>query len=375
MEAHVPIMNVTEENRLLEAEIRQAIARVIAHGQYMLGPEVETFERQVAEMLGARHVIGVNSGTDALLLSYKALGVMPGDEIITVANSFVATAGAIRQAGAVPHFVDVGPDENLDPDRLEAAIGPRTAAIVPVHLRGKPAAMDRILAFARDRGIPVVEDACQAFGARRGGKAAGTFGRFGCFSMHPQKVLGAIGDAGMIVTDDDDAAARLRLLRHHGLRNRDDVDVWGQNSRLDTIQAAVLLVKLRRVGGWIEKRRAIARRYLDAFAGFGLGLPAEGAEEYAVYYHFSVFSPRRDALRDHLARRGIDARIHYPTPIHAQAGAAPGTFIVPPEGLPGLERQSLQQLSLPVHHDLTDGQVQAVIDAVAEFHARPGVRA
>jgi dTDP-4-amino-4,6-dideoxygalactose transaminase len=364
---------VTAENQRLRGALMAAIDGVFDHGQFMLGPEVGAFETAAARRLGVAHAVGLNSGTDALVLALKAVGVSPGDRVITVANSFVATAGAIRQLGAVPHFVDVGDDENMCPDSLarEIETGPR--AIVPVHLRGRPADLSRILPIAAACDVPVVEDASQAFGAwsetaATGRRPVGGHGRVGCFSLHPQKILGALGDAGIAVTDDPDLAEHMALQHHHGLRTRDDAVTWGQNSRLDSIQAAALLVKLGRVDGWIERRRSIAHAYRAAFADLDLTLPSERPGERAVYYHYSIMSDRRDALRQFLADQGIDARIHYPVPIHRQPAARQGTIVLPKGGLPVTDRQAGRQLTLPIHHDFTDGQVDRVITAVRAFH-------
>ncbi|HEU0097453.1 MAG TPA: DegT/DnrJ/EryC1/StrS family aminotransferase [Allosphingosinicella sp.] len=368
----VPAMNVLGENMILRDELLEAISRVIAHGQFMLGPEIDALEAALTAMHGGSHAVAVNSGTDALLLALKTAGVGPGDEVITVANSFVATAGAIRQAGALPHFVDVGADENMCPDSLAREIGPRTRAVVPVHLRGRPADMARIAAIAAANGSAIIEDAAQAIGASvtdaaGGERLVGTIGAFGCFSMHPQKVLGAIGDGGVVICGDRSAAEQIRLYRHHGLAWRDHVQCWGQNSRLDSIQAAVLLVKLRRLPEWIERRRRIAATYLEALGGLDLTLPSERPGDRSVFYHFSVMCERRDALRRHLAADGIDARIHYPVPIHRQPAAVPGTIRLPEEGLPNTEWQAARQLTLPVHHDLTDGQIDQVVQSVRAF--------
>lgn len=365
-------MNVAAENATLRVRIHEAIDRVIDHGQYMLGPEVEAFEAEAAQFLGARHAIAVNSGTDALLLALKAAGVASGDEVITVANSFVASAGAIVQAGARPHFVDVGTDENMCPDSLAAEIGPRTRAIIPVHLRGRPARMNEICALAARNGIPVIEDASQAFGARLrlgDGRWArlGTIGEYGAFSLHPQKVLGAIGDAGIVVTADPNSARDMWLMHHHGLADRDNVLRWGQNSRLDTIQAAVLRLKLAEVERWIERRREIAATYNTCFADLDLVLPREAPGEFAVYYHYSVFSEKRDSFQAHLNAAGVDARMHYPVPIHRQPPARDSCRLAA-GGLPRTEGQAARQLTLPIHHDFTEAQVARVIDAVRGFH-------
>ncbi len=365
----IPIMNVAGENAALAEELTAAVARVFEHGQLMLGPEVGEFEDRVAELLGTRHAIGVNSGTDALVLTMKALGIGPGREVMTTPNTFIATVGAIRQCGATAVLVDVDGDENIDPTQIEPHITPRTAAIIPVHLRGRPARMDRIMAIAERHHLAVIEDASQAFGARFQGRCVGSFGIAGCFSLHPQKVLAASGDAGVIATDDDALAGKIRLLRHHGLRTRDQVEIWGQNSRLDSIQAAILNVKLNHLDAWIARRREVAEAYRQRLRGLDLVLPEEGPGEFCVYYHFSVFAPQRDALLAHLQAHGVDARVHYPTPIHKQKVA--GDIVVAEGGLPAAERQSTEQLSLPIYPGLTPEQLGIVVNAVRAFHTDP----
>lgn len=256
----IPIMNLGPENAPLFDDMVAGLREVVLSGQFMLGDDVERFEEGFAAFQGARYAIGVNSGTDALSLPLRAMGVGPGDEVITVANTFVATVGAILEVGATPRFADVGEDENLDPEALEAAITPRTRAVIPVHLRGRPVDMVRVMEVARRHDLVVVEDGAQAHGARFADRAVGTYGAAGGFSLHPQKILGACGDAGVIVTDDAELARQLRYLRHHGLRTREEVVRWGHNSRLDNLQAAFLNAKLPHLAGWLERRRALARR-------------------------------------------------------------------------------------------------------------------
>lgn len=362
----VPIMNLGPENEALLPEIAPRLEEVLRRGDFMLGDEVERFEEGFAAFQGARWAIAVNSGTDALTLSLEALGIGPGDEVITVANTFVATVGAILERGAAPRFVDVGHDENMDPERLAEAITPRTRAVIPVHLRGRPARMTEIMEIARRHGLQVVEDGAQAHGARYDGRPVGTFGAAGAFSLHPQKILGACGDAGVITTADPQLAARLRLLRHHGLRTRDMVETWGHNSRLDTMQAAILNVKLRYVEGWIERRRHLARRYIEALAGLPLELPVETARERCTYYLFTVQAERRDELQAWLQSRGVDARIHYPHPIYAQPAAR--QLGVDPAFLPVTHAQSRRILSLPIYPSLTEERLDAVAAAVRSFY-------
>jgi dTDP-4-amino-4,6-dideoxygalactose transaminase len=360
----VPYVDVAAQHRALKDELLEAVGRVLDHGRFILGEEVEEFERALAELCGTRHAVAVNSGTDALLLGLRALGIGPGDEVITAPNSFASTASAIVLAGARPVFADVGDDYNVDPDAVAAAITPRTRAILPVHLTGRPADMAPLL----EHGIPVVEDAAQAALAEYRGRRVGSLGAIGCFSLHPLKTLGAVGDAGAVTTNSDELAAKLRMLRNLGLASRDDCAVWSGNSRLDTVQAAILLVKLRYVERWTDARRANAAFYREALDGLpGLELPGERPYEHAVYHTFVVQSDERDALRDHLARRGVGTAVHYPAPIHLQSvasglGYGPGSF-------PVAERQARRILSLPVYPELTEEQRTLVVDAVREFAA------
>ncbi|TMI99516.1 MAG: DegT/DnrJ/EryC1/StrS family aminotransferase [Alphaproteobacteria bacterium] len=369
----IPIINVKENNAALAEEILAAVSRVIRHGQYILGPSVESFEAAVADRLGVGHVVAVNSGTDALWLTLKALAIGPGDEVITTPNTFVATVAAIHHAGAIPCLVDVGDDENLDPVALADAVGPRTRAVIAVHLRGRPARMREIAAIAERNGLVVIEDASQAFGATLDGVPAGRLARAGCFSLHPQKILGACGDAGMVTTDDGELAASLRLLRNHGLMTRDSVATWGFNSRLDPLQAEILRMKLRHIDATIARHRRVAARYHAALAGLPLRLPREAPAEHCVYYHYSIMSDRRDALREFLRGRGIDASVHYPTPIHRQPAAR--GILIGRGGVANCERQACEQLSLPIYAHLTDIDVLTIVNAVRAFHREPALEA
>jgi dTDP-4-amino-4,6-dideoxygalactose transaminase len=364
----IPINNLGPENAELIRELTDGIQAVLRRGDFMLGEPVDLFESRFAEWCQAKWAVGVNSGTDALALTFRALGIGPGDEVITVPNTFVATVGAILQCGATPVFVDVGEDENMDPDSLAEAMTERTRAVVPVHLRGRPARMDRIMEIADRHGVFVIEDCAQAHGARFAGKPVGTFGVAGCFSMHPQKILGACGDAGVIITSDAALADRLRLLRHHGLRTRDRVEIWGCNSRLDSLQAAVLTVKLGHLEKWIRRRRALASQYFEGLDGLPLQLPVEREPEYAVYYLFTVQAERRDQLRDYLREQGIDARIHYPKLIPDQPAAMGARCHAQP--LANARRQCDRILSLPIYPSLSEEDLQYVVRCVRRFCGR-----
>jgi dTDP-4-amino-4,6-dideoxygalactose transaminase len=332
-----------------------------------LGPEVEEFERRFAEICQVRDAVAVNSGTDALILALKALGIGPGDEVITVPNSFIASTSAIILAGARPVFVDVRADYNIDPGQLERAITSRTKAILPVHLTGRPADMDPLMAIARKHGLQVVEDCAQAVLAEYRGRRVGSLGIVGCFSLHPLKTLNACGDGGILTTNDPALAEMFKILRNIGMRSRDDCVIWSGNSRLDTLQAAVLLVKLRYLEDWTETRRAHARFYTQALAGVTeIQTPSDQPYEKAVYHTFVVQAERRDALKQYLAAQGIETAIHYPVPIHlhtaaAQLGYGRGS-------LPVAEQQAGHVLSLPVHPGLKPSDLEWIVENIRSFY-------
>jgi len=364
----VPYTDFPAQFEAMRHDILAALERVLSSGDFILGEEVDNFERRFAELCGVKYAVGVASGTDALILALKSLGIGPGDEVITVPNSFVASAACIASMGARPVFVDVRQDMNMDPDLVEAAITSRTRAILPVHLTGKCADMGPLLEIAEHHGIYVVEDAAQAAGAQYKGRKAGSFGVLGCFSFHPLKNLNAIGDGGIITTNDNLLAERLRLLRNHGLYNRDEVVMWGLNSRLDSIHAAVLNFRLNKLTEITEERRRFAELYRTALSHL-VECPSESADEYAVYHLYVIQCDRRDELKDFLETRGIDARVHYPIPLHLQKcslglGYKKGDF-------PVCERQSQRILSLPVHHCLSDAQVAYVCDSIGDFYPPP----
>jgi dTDP-4-amino-4,6-dideoxygalactose transaminase len=364
----VPFVDIAGQHAAIKGELLEAMGRVIDSGMFVLGDEVVELERQFAALCGVRFAVGVNSGTDALIFALRALGVGPGDEVITAANSFIASAGCAAMVGARPVLVDVGADYNMDPACLEAAITPRTKAIIPVHLTGRPAKMDAIMRIANAHGIPVVEDAAQAVCAAYQGTVVGAFGVAGCFSLHPLKTLSAIGDGGIITTNDEQLYEEFKVLRNLGLKTRDDAVVWSGNSRLDTIQAAALLVKLKYLEDWTERRRAHARHYRALLADLPqVTAPSEEPHERAVYQVFKLLAEDRDNLQQFLKERGIGSAVHYAIPMHLQTVAAElgyraGSF-------PVTERQAAQILSIPVYHTLESEQIEYVSATIHEFYA------
>lgn len=363
----VPFVGLQRQFHALHDELAAAFERVGASGMYIMGEELERFEAQAAAYCGTRHALGVANGSDALFLVLKALGIGPGDEVITCPNSFIATAWVIVAAGAKPVFVDAAEDYNLDVAKLESAISSRTRAIIPVHLTGRPADMDAINAIAARRGLAVLEDAAQAIGARYRGRRVGSLGTAAGFSLHPLKNLGVYGDGGLITTDDSALHERLAKLRNHGLRNRDECQVWGFNSRLDPLQAAFAAVKLPRLDGWNERCRQIAAQYREALQEC-VWVPRDRPHEEPVYHNFVIQLERRDALIEHLNARGVGSRIHYPIPIHlqecaSQLGYRKGDF-------PVAERHARTILSLPIYPELTQPEIEHVIGSVRSFFGR-----
>lgn len=363
----VPYVDLAAQHRPQHKELLDAVDRVLSHGQFILGPEVEQFEAAVAALCGVREAVSVNSGTDALVLALRVLGIGLGDEVITAPNSFVASASAIALVGATPVFVDVGDDYNLDPTLLQPALTLRTKAILPVHLTGCPADMAPILDFAGAHGLFVVEDGAQAIGARYKGRPVGSLGDIGCLSLHPLKTLNACGDGGVITLDDPGRAARLREFRNLGMVRRGQYVTWSGNSRLDTVQAAMLLVKLRHVVHWTARRRENAAFYRRALADIPqVRLPVEPPDREAVYHTFVIQAEDRDALRDHLSACGVGTAIHYPVPIHLQPcaeglGHRPGDF-------PRTERLADRILSLPIYPELRRTQLDHVAACIRRFY-------
>jgi len=368
----VPLLDLSRQHAALGGELRAAVARVLDSQQFVLGAEVRLLEEEVAGYAGARHGVGCASGTDALLLALTALDIGAGDEVVTTPYSFFATAGAIWRAGARPVFADIDPlTYNIDPAKIESAITPRTRAVMPVHLYGQCAGMDAISEIARRHGLAVIEDAAQAIGAEDGGRRAGAMGAAGCFSFYPTKNLGAAGDAGMIVTDDDELAARLRRLRVHGGETEYLHREVGLNSRLDAVQAAILRVKLPHLDRWSDARAARAARYDQLFAESGLGFDLttprvrEGARHIFHQYVVRVPARLRDPLMKHLAERGVGTKVYYPVPLHLQECFRPLGYA--PGSLPEAERAARETLALPIYPELTDEEQRYVVESVEDF--------
>lgn len=363
-EVKVPFVDLTRQFRGLEKELTQAFADVGRSGAYILGPPVEAFEFALARYCDVRHAITVANGSDALFLILKAIGVGPGDEVITAANSFIASAWVAVAAGATPVLADVSEDLNIDPKALAAAITPRTKAIIPVHLAGRIAAMHEINDIAKKAGIAVIEDAAQAIGARYHNRPAGSLGLAAGFSLHPLKNLGIYGDGGFVTTDDDALADKLRLLRNHGLRTRDDCQLWGYNSRLDTLQAAFGLIKLPKLDVWNARCREIAGMYRAGLRDC-VGVPEDKPWELNVYHNFVITTARRDDLMSYLKKAGIGSAIHYPVPIHMQAAAKNLSY---KEGsFPVVERLAQTMMSLPIYPELEQFEIDVVIQEVRKF--------
>lgn len=368
----LPLNDLARIHEPLWGELEAAASRVLRSGRYVLGPEVEALEAEIAAACGTRFAVGVSSGTDALIATLMALDIQPGDEVVTTPFTFISTAEAIHRLGAVPVFVDIEADSfNLDPQAAAAALTDRTRAILPVHLFGRVAAMDALLALAAPRDLPVIEDAAQAIGAAdAAGRPAGSLGRAGCFSFFPAKNLGAFGDGGVVTTNDAELADRLRLVRQHGSRPKYVHAVFGGNFRLDPLQAALLRVKLPHLDGWTRARAANVAAYRAALEARGLGtvvrMPEAGPGCHA-WNQLCVMVPERDALRAHLAAAGIQTEVYYPTPLHLQPcfrhlGRRPGD-------LPQAEEAAQSILALPVFPGLRPDEIDRVTDAIAAFHA------
>lgn len=362
----VKFVNIAAQFNSLKDEILKKIDDICQSGSFILGNELKEFERNFASYCGCRYAVGVANGTDALFLVMKALGIGSGDEVITAPNSFLATAGAVIAAGAKPVFADVRDDYNIDPNKIEEAITGRTKAIMPVHLTGRPADMSAILDIAKRHDLYVIEDAAQSVGASYNGKKAGSFGIAGCFSFHPLKTLNAYGDGGAITTNDTTLYEKLVKIRNHGLKNRDECDVWGYNSRLDNLQAAILNVKLRYLDGWNKRKREMAAMYGERLRGV-VKVPVDAQSEEPVYHTFIVQCERRDELMQHLLKLGVETKMHYPIPIHLQEAASllgykKGDF-------PVAEAQAKKILSLPIYPELSDEELEAVCNAVRSFYS------
>jgi dTDP-4-amino-4,6-dideoxygalactose transaminase len=362
----VPFVELRTQYASIHDQIQAAINKVLDAGWFILGQQVESFERAFAEYCGGGEALGVGSGTDALHLALRACGIGRGDEVITVSNTFIATALAVDYVGATPVFVDIDPATyNMDVTQIEARVTPRTKAILPVHLFGQPADMDPILDMAKAHQLYVIEDACQAHGAEYKGKRVGALGDVGCFSFYPTKNLGAYGDAGLVLTRKPQLAERVRLLHNYGQTRKYVHQISGFNSRLDELQAAVLEAKLPYLDGWNEARRRIAARYDAGITAPHVVLPGVRQDARHIYYVYVIRTPYRDTLHDWLAARGIGTQIHYPIPIHCQEAFRDLGKVV----LPITEQLAKQILSLPMYPELMDAQVDWVIESVNSFPA------
>ena len=362
---NIQMVDLTTQYRKIKPEVDEAIHRVLDSGHYILGKEVGEFEAAAAKYLGIKHAIGCASGTDALQVAMMALNIGPGDEVITTSFTFVATTETIVLLGATPVYVDIDPlTFNIDPAGIEAAITPRTKAILPVHLYGHSVDMDPLMEVARKHGLPVIEDAAQAMGTEYKGRKVGGIGTLGCISFFPSKNLGAFGDAGMVVTQDDQLAEKVRMIIVHGSRKRYYHETIGVNSRLDTLQAAILNVKLRHLEQWHEARRTAARFYNELFKGHQVTTPYEAPYTRHIFHQYTLRMNQRDKVDEWLAQKKIPHAIYYPIPLHLQqayekVGKPKGSF-------PKTERAAAEVLSLPIHTELTEEQQRYIAQAVLE---------
>jgi dTDP-4-amino-4,6-dideoxygalactose transaminase len=367
----IPLVDLHAQYETIKPEIDAAIQRTIDRTAFILGPETKQFEENFARFCNVKHAIGLDSGTAALHLAMMALNIGAGDEVITSAHTFIATSEPIALLGARPVFVDIDPRTyNLDPNKLESAITPRTKAIIPVHLYGQPAEMDAIMEIARKHNIPVIEDAAQAHGATYRGRSVGTMGLMTCFSFYPGKNLGAYGDAGALVTNDDELNHKIRMLRDHGRTSKYEHEISGYGFRLDGIQGAILDVKLKHLPEWNAARRAHADYYTELLSNVDASIvtPYEPAHVQAVYHLYVIRTRQRDELLEYLKARDIEAGIHYPVPLHLQPvyknlGYQRGEF-------PETEQAAQEILSLPIYPELAHAQMERIVDTLREFYQK-----
>jgi len=366
MNQTIPLVDLKAQYAGMRAEIDAAIQNVIDNTSFIMGPAVRTFEAAFAAYCGAAHCIGVSNGTAALELALRAYGIGPGDEVITVAHTFIATAEAISALGATPVFVDIDPDTyTLNPDLLAAAITLNTRAVLPVHIYGQPADMTRINLIAQTHGLVVIEDAAQAHGATWQGQLAGTLADAACFSFYPGKNLGAYGDAGALTTNDATIAEKVRLWRNHGRRSKYLHDLKGFNERIDTLQAAILGAKLPHLAAWTAARRRLAARYSERLADCEVVLPQVAAEAEPAWHLYVIRTPHRDPLLDFLKQHGVEAGIHYPVPLHLQPAYTDLNYQV--GDLPVTESVADTCLSLPLYPEMSDEQQDRVVELVRQF--------
>lgn len=366
MAESIPLVDLQAQYAAIHEEVDEAIRRVVESAQFIMGPDVAAFEAEFAAWCGVPHCVGVGSGTAALELTLRALGVEPGHEVVTVAHTFIATAEAISAVGAKPVFVDIDPlTYTLDPDAFAAAITPRTRAVIPVHLYGQPADMTQIGAIAAQHGIAVVEDAAQAHGATWEGTTIGSFGDAACFSFYPGKNLGAYGDAGAVTSRHEAIAEQVRSLRNHGRRSKYLHDQVGFGHRMDTLQAAILRVKLPHLRAWTTERQRLAARYSSLLQESGVTLPYVAPAAEPVWHLYVIRTTERDAMVQDLTRQGIGVGVHYPVPLHLQPAYADLGYC--PGSLPVTEAVAATCVSLPLYPELSDAQQDRVVDAVRHF--------
>jgi len=367
MNYKVPFVNYPLQYHNLEKEIDAAIKDVLKRGDLILRSDVEEFEKNIASFLGVRYAVGVNSCTDAMILSLKAAGIGQGDEVITVSHTFFATIEVIHHCGAAPILIDVREDFLMDMEKVESAITSKTKAILPVHLNGRCCEMDKLMEIARKHNLIVIEDAAQALGAEFKGKKAGSFGLAGCFSFYPAKLLGAAGDGGIVATNNQDLAEKIRLLRNHGQKTKTEIACYGFNSRLDNLQAAILNVKFKHFSKWIKRRRAIAQIYERGLCGIFQfktpPAPDSDSRFFDVYQNYVVRARKRDRLRDFLKKKGVETLVKDPIPNHWQKGLGLSRF-----RLPLTERLAKEIISLPMYPELTNSQIRYVISCVKKFY-------
>ncbi len=359
----IPMVDLRRQYLQLKQEIDAAVAGVLDSTQFILGPNVSALEAEVAGYHGVRNAVGVANGTDALLLALRALGVGPGDEVITTPFTFIATAEVVGLLGAVPVFVDVDPKTfNLDPALIEPAVTEKTKAIIPVHLFGQPCDMDPILAVAKRHGLKVIEDCAQSFGARYKGRIAGTLGDAGCFSFFPSKNLACYGDGGMVIARNAETDGTLRMLRNHGSSVRYHHSLLGYNSRLDELQAAIVRVKLKQIDAFNDNRRRAADLYRETIRRNDITLPSETAGCHHVWHQFTILSNRRDQLQEALLREGIASAVYYPVPLHRQEVFRDGSSRH--ASLPISEDLAARVLSLPIFPEITEGEIRRISDVI-----------
>ncbi|MDP2663933.1 MAG: DegT/DnrJ/EryC1/StrS family aminotransferase [bacterium] len=368
MDYKVPFVNIPKHYQELKEEILKMIDDVLSRGDLILRKDVEEFEKKITDFIGTKYAVGLNSGTDTMFLSLKALGIGPGDEVITVSHTFVASIAVVVQAGATPVLIDVKEDFTMDPDKLEAAVTEKTKVIIPVHLNGRVCEMDRIMEIANKHNLVVIEDAAQALGSKYNNKMAGSFGKVGSFSLYPFKVLGCFGDGGILTTDNEELAKKVRLLRDHGQKTKTEIVCFGFNSRLDNIQAAFLNLKFKYLHQYIEKRREIASLYDKGLKGVG-GIelpPAPDSDEkhFDNFQNYVLKAEKRDDLYGFLKEKGVETLIKDSVANHKQPGLGLSHF-----SLPYSEELADRVISLPMCPELTNEQVEYVIDSVKEFYS------